>query len=153
MQRRNRLKASSPRPLRVYPSPRFTWRRGVKWHDGRDFTSEDVRFTLVEVLAKLHPRASAVFKNLGLEVETPDPGTVVIKLQKAYAPFLSQMTVFDAPMLPRHIYEGSPVATNPVNLRPVGTGRLSLQSGNAAPAFGWCATPLTGMATSLTWNN
>jgi peptide/nickel transport system substrate-binding protein len=101
---------------------RFTLRRGVKWHDGRDFTSEDVRFTLVEVLAKLHPRASAVFKNLGLEVETPDAGTVVIKLQKAYAPFLSQMTVFDAPMLPRHIYEGSPVATNPVNLRPVGTG-------------------------------
>ncbi len=101
---------------------RFTLRAGVKWHDGRDFTSADVRFTLVEMLSKLHPRASAVFRNLGLEVETPDANTVVMKLQKPYPPFLSQMTVFDAPMLPRHVYEGSPVATNPANQRPVGTG-------------------------------
>jgi peptide/nickel transport system substrate-binding protein len=101
---------------------RFNLRRGVKWHDGRDFSSADVKFTLTEVLAKLHPRASAVFKNIGLEVDTPDADTVVVKLQKAYAPFLSQMTVFDAPMLPRHLYESGPVATNPNNLKPVGTG-------------------------------
>lgn len=101
---------------------RFTLRRGVKWHDGRDFTSADVRYTLIDVLAKLHPRASSSFKNLGLEVETPDTNTIVVKLQKPYPPFLSQMTVFDAPMLPRHIYEGSNVATNPANLQPVGTG-------------------------------
>ena len=101
---------------------RFTLRRGVKWHDGRDFTSADVRFTLLEVLAKLHPRAAPVFRNIGVEVDAPDPGTVVVRLQKPYAPFLSQMTVFDAPMLPRHIYEGSNVGTNPANLQPVGTG-------------------------------
>ena len=96
----------------------MTWKlkRGVKWHDGRDFTSADVRFTLVEMLSKLHPRASAVFRNLGLEVETPDATTVVMKLQKPYPPFLSQMTVFDAPMLPRHVYEGTPVATNPAKM-------------------------------------
>ena len=101
---------------------RFTLRRGVKWHDGRDFSSADVKFTLMEVLSKLHPRAAPVFKNLGLEVDTPDAGTVVVRLQKSYAPFLSQMTVFDAPMLPRHLYEGSNVGTNPANLQPVGTG-------------------------------
>ena len=101
---------------------RFTLRRGVKWHDGRDFSSADVKYTLIEVLAKLHPRAAPVFKNIGLEVDTPDAGTVVVRLQKPYAPFLSQMTVFDAPMLPRHLYEGSNVGTNPANLQPVGTG-------------------------------
>lgn len=101
---------------------RFNLRKGVKWHDGRDFTSADVKFTLMEVLAKLHPRAAPVFKNLGLEVDTPDASTVVIKLQKAYAPFLSQMTVFDAPMLPAHIYGTGSIPTNPANQRPVGTG-------------------------------
>lgn len=100
----------------------FSLRKGVKWHDGKDFSSADVKFTFVEVLAKLHPRGAPVFKNLGIEVETPDANTVVFKLQKAYAPFLSQMTVFDAPILPRHLYEGTTIGTNPVNQRPVGTG-------------------------------
>jgi peptide/nickel transport system substrate-binding protein len=101
---------------------RFTLRKGVKWHDGKDFTSADVQFTLVVVVGKLHPRAAPVFKSLGLEVDTPDPYAVVIRLQKPYAPLLSQMTVFDAPVLPRHIYEGSNVGANPANQKPVGTG-------------------------------
>lgn len=101
---------------------RFTLRKGVKWHDGKDFTSADVRFSLLEVTGKLHPRAAPVFKNLGIEIDAPDALTVVIRLQKAYAPFLSQMTVFDAPILPRHLYEGSNVGANPANQKPVGTG-------------------------------
>ena len=105
---------------------RFTLRKGVKWHDGRDFTSADVKFSLLEVIGKLHPRASPVFKTLGLDVDTPDATSVVVKLQKAYAPFLSQMTVFDAPMLPRHLYEGTNVGTNPANQKPVGTGPFKL---------------------------
>ena len=101
---------------------RFSLRPGVKWHDGKDFTSADVKFTLLEVVGKLHPRAAPVFKGLGVEVDTPDALTVVVRLQKPYAPLLSQMTVFDAPMLPRHLYEGSNIGTNPANQKPVGTG-------------------------------
>ncbi|CAN5316368.1 ABC transporter substrate-binding protein [soil metagenome] len=105
---------------------RFTLRKGVKWHDGRDFTSADVKFSLLEVIGKLHPRAAPVFKNLGIEVDAPDANTVIVKLQKPYAPFLSQMTVFDAPILPRHIYEGSNIGANPANQKPVGTGPFKL---------------------------
>ncbi len=100
----------------------FTLRRGVKWHDGRDFTSADVQFSLSEIVGKLHPRAAPVFKNLGIEVEAPDASTVIVKLQKPYAPFLSQMTVFDAPMLPKHLYGEGAIATNPANQKPLGTG-------------------------------
>lgn len=100
----------------------FELRRGVKWHDGKDFTSADVKYTFNEVLAKLHPRAASVFKTLGLSVETPDATTVVFSLSKPYAPFLSQMTVFDAPILPAHLYAGTNVGSNPYNQKPVGTG-------------------------------
>jgi len=100
----------------------FTLRQGVKWHDGQDFTSADVKFSLLEIVGKLHPRAAPVFKNLGIEVDAPDAFSVVLRLQKPYAPFLSQMTVFDAPVLPRHLYESSNIATNPANQMPVGTG-------------------------------
>lgn len=105
---------------------RFTLRKGVKWHDGQPFTSADVRFSLMEVVGKLHPRAAPVFKGLGLEVDTPDESTAVVRLQKPYAPLMSQLTVFDAPILPRHVYEGTSVGTNPANQKPVGTGPFKL---------------------------
>jgi peptide/nickel transport system substrate-binding protein len=33
----------------------FNLRKGVKWHDGKPFTSADVQFTVMEVLKKVHP--------------------------------------------------------------------------------------------------
>lgn len=100
----------------------FTLRKGVKWHDGKDFTSADVQFSLAEIVGKLHPRAAPVFKNLGIVVEAPDASMVVVKLEKPYAPFLSQMTVFDAPILPKHVYDSGAVASNAANQKPIGTG-------------------------------
>ncbi len=101
---------------------RFTLRKGVKWHDGHDFSSADVAFTFEHILAKYHPRTSAVLKTIGAAVQTPDPETVVFTLQKGYAPFLVQLSVFDAPILPRHLYENTNILANPANQAPVGTG-------------------------------
>jgi peptide/nickel transport system substrate-binding protein len=103
-------------------SYRFTLRRGVKWHDGQDFTADDVVFTFETILAKYHPRTGAVLRNIGAKVEAPDPGTVVFTLQKAYAPFLTQLSVFDAPILPKHVYAGGDVTANAANQAPIGTG-------------------------------
>ncbi len=99
----------------------FKLRPGVKWHDGRDFTSADVKFTYEEVLAKEHPRTLATLRRLA-GIDTPDPLSVIVRLTEPYAPFLLQQTVFDSPILPKHLYEGTDARNNPVNQRPVGTG-------------------------------
>ncbi|MGL1273993.1 ABC transporter substrate-binding protein, partial [Vibrio parahaemolyticus] len=56
----------------------FTLRPGVKWHDGADFTSADVQFSL-QALQKAGPRGRISFANLD-RVETPDALTAVVKL-------------------------------------------------------------------------
>lgn len=99
----------------------FKLRRGVKFHDGQDFTSADVKFTLEEVIKKYHPRGRTVFSKLE-EVQTPDPHTAVLKFSVA-SPYV--MFVFNAsetPMLPRHVYAGSDPRNNPTNSAPIGTG-------------------------------
>lgn len=100
----------------------FKLRAGVTWHDGAPFTSADVKYTFEEILGKYHPRSQALIKRIKT-IETPDPLTVIIALDTAYAPFLSQMSVFEAPVLPKHLYDGrGDVLQNPANLAPVGTG-------------------------------
>ena len=100
----------------------FTLRPNVTWHDGKPFTSADVKFTFDEILAKFHPRTQSLMKQRVESVEAPDPLKVVIKLKEPFAPFLTQMTVFDAPILPKHLYEGTDILKNDYNLKPVGTG-------------------------------
>src|SRR5215468_10640848 len=49
----------------------FKLRRGVTWHDGKPFTSADVKFSLEEIWKKLHPRGRVTFAKVSA-VETPD---------------------------------------------------------------------------------
>jgi len=99
----------------------FRLRRGVKFHDGRDFTSADVKFTMEEVIKKYHPRGRTVFSKLE-EVQTPDAHTAVFRFS-APAPYvLFVLNASETPMLPKHIYAGSDPRNNPANSAPVGTG-------------------------------
>ena len=96
-------------------------REGVRWHDGRPFSSADVAFTVTEVWKKLHPRLRAIMANVDA-VETPDASTVVLRLSKPSPAMLIDLMGYEAGVLPRHVYEGTDIASNPANLRPIGTG-------------------------------
>jgi peptide/nickel transport system substrate-binding protein len=104
----------------------FNLQRNVKWHDRKPFTSEDVKFTMETMLAKYHPRSQKAFADV-TAIETPDANTVVLKFRKVFAPFLTVMGCSEAPILPKHVYEGSDVLKHPRNVAdPVGTGAYKL---------------------------
>ena len=99
----------------------FQLRREVRWHDGEPFTSADVAFSLLEVWKKLHPGGRLAYASVR-DVETPDPHTAVLRLDRPTPYLLSFMNVYGAQVLPRHRYEGTDLLQNPLNRAPIGTG-------------------------------
>ncbi len=107
---------------------RFSLRDDVKWHDGEPFTSEDVKFSFEKVLLEFHSRTAASVGPALDSIETPDEKTVVFSFKRPYAPFLLQLDVTEAPIIPKHVYEGSDPLENPANTEPVGTGPFKFVS-------------------------
>ncbi|EKF18270.1 oligopeptide ABC transporter substrate-binding protein [Nitratireductor pacificus pht-3B] len=100
----------------------FKLREGVTWHDGKPFTSADVAFSAMEVWKPLQNLGRIVFANLE-GVDTPDDLTAVFRFS---TPTPIQMIRNALPVvtsvLPKHLYEGTDIASNPANNAPVGTG-------------------------------
>lgn len=98
----------------------FKLRDGVKWHDGEAFSAEDVAFSIL-ALKEYHPRGRATFAAVQ-QVNVLAPNEVELILSKP-APFLLRaFASFEAPIVPKHLYEGTDIPTNPRNAAPVGTG-------------------------------
>ena len=98
----------------------FKLRPNVKFHDGKLFTSADVAYS-VQLLKTVHPRGRNTFANV-TEVKTPDPLTAIIELSKPAPYLIKALTAAEAPMMPRHIYEGTDPLANPNGNAPIGTG-------------------------------
>ena len=95
----------------------------VKWHDGKPFTSEDVKYSILEIDGKHNSLAIAAYKAIA-SIDTPDPLTVVINLKEAdpaFFPWAFSQPNF-AQIFPKHLYEGTDPRANPANVKPVGTG-------------------------------
>jgi peptide/nickel transport system substrate-binding protein len=103
----------------------FKLKQGVTWHDGKPFTSADVLFS-IETLKVTHARARGNLVQLD-KVEAPDDHTVVFTLKQPFGPFIGIFEVGSMPMIPKHIYEGSDIKTNPANNTPIGTGPFMLK--------------------------
>jgi peptide/nickel transport system substrate-binding protein len=101
----------------------------ARWHDGEPFTSADVKFTFEEILFKYHSRTKAGLGSVVEAIDTPDARTVVFRMKEPYGPLLQRLDVTEAPILPKHVFEGGddPNA-HPANLQPIGTGPFRLAS-------------------------
>jgi len=103
----------------------FHLQQGVKFHDGQPFTSEDVRFTFMEVLKKVHPRG-IVFLAVLQDVETPDPHTAIFRLSAPAPYLLKALSAADSPVLPKHVFGQGDIRNHPNANRPIGTGPFKL---------------------------
>ena len=95
----------------------FTLREGVKFHDGEEMTSEDVKFSLERLK---DPETNSPHRPdfVGIEtVETPDPYTVRVTLAEPSGVFISGL--LNGAIVPKHVVEQ---AGEQFNTSPVGTG-------------------------------
>jgi len=99
----------------------FKLRRDVKWHDGKPFTSEDVKFSYLEVLPRYHPVGRLGY-SLVTAVDTPDPYMAVVRLKAPFGPFVFMTALNTGPIIPKHLLAGQDITNAEFNRRPVGTG-------------------------------
>ena len=97
------------------------------FHDGVPVTSEDVKFTFEQLLLKYHSRTRTSIGDNLRQILTPDAHTVVFEFNKSYSAFLKLVDVTNAPVMPKHVYEGTEPLTNPHNTNPVGSGPFKFQ--------------------------
>lgn len=79
----------------------FNLQENVKWHDGADFTADDVVFTYN--YTKEHPY-QWVDNSIVKSAEALDKYTIKLYLSKPYAPFFQDVAGVQ-PILPKHIWE------------------------------------------------
>jgi peptide/nickel transport system substrate-binding protein len=102
----------------------FRLRRGVKFHNGREMTSDDVRASL-ERWGRVNFRGRIVFANVG-SISNPDAATVIMKLKEPYALLLQDLGSFQSPaaVYPKDVVDEAG-ATGPIR-RFIGTGPYKL---------------------------
>ena len=105
----------------------FHLREGVKWHDGVDFTSADVKWTYDTIINESWNRSTSL-ESVD-SIECPDDNTVVFNLNAADVTIISKLGWYGMFILPQHLYEGQDPATcEAATTSPVGTGPFKFES-------------------------
>ncbi|MEZ5781010.1 MAG: ABC transporter substrate-binding protein [Rhizobiaceae bacterium] len=99
----------------------FKLHTGVKFHDGTDFTAEDVKFSLDRARAEDSTNAQKGLFAAIDSVEVVDPGTVKVSLKYPEGLFLYNMGVGDAVIV-------APESADTNKEKPIGTGPFKFDS-------------------------
>jgi peptide/nickel transport system substrate-binding protein len=97
----------------------FHLRKGVKWHDGTEFSSRDVMYTY---RVTIDPKTPTPYAEDFKQVKTataPDRYTFKVTYEKPFAPALAS---WSSKILPAHLLEGKDLTKSPLSRKPVGTG-------------------------------
>ena len=97
----------------------FHLRKGVRFHDGVEFTADDCKFTYELAANPATGFAWCSYYTIVEEWEVIDKYTFQVILKEPYASFLSMMWV---PIVPKHLLEGRDIKTAEFNQHPIGTG-------------------------------
>jgi peptide/nickel transport system substrate-binding protein len=103
-------------------------KRGVRWHDGRPFTAEDVKFTLESIA---NPNVRALYRSAlrGLRrVDVIDEYTARVEYSEPFPSFPVVVGWWIIPMAPKHLLEGKDLNDlSDFAQRPVGTGPFKIK--------------------------
>ncbi len=99
-------------------------RKGVRWHDGRPLTAEDVAFTFGYYARRFHPRFTPQLEAVE-RAEALDAETVQFTLRHA-SPGFQDQPLSDLPILPRHLWQDLPADQLAPKGLPVGSGPYRL---------------------------
>jgi peptide/nickel transport system substrate-binding protein len=97
----------------------FHLRKGVHWHDGKEFTAEDVKFTYDKIM---DPKTNTVRRSdfeLVKKAEVLDPYTFRVTYTQPFSPGLA---TWGMGIIPKHLLENVDINTTSFNRRPIGTG-------------------------------
>jgi peptide/nickel transport system substrate-binding protein len=103
-----------------------TWKlkKGVKWHDGKPFTADDVVFNWEYSKDPATATVtSASYKDI--VVEKVDDHTVTVKFSQPTPFWADAFVAWNGMIIPKHLfadYSGGKSRDAPTNLKPVGTG-------------------------------
>jgi peptide/nickel transport system substrate-binding protein len=100
----------------------FNLRPGVRFHNGDELTSDDVKATFQRIMSEAVASPNASEFSAIAAMETPDAATIVLRLSRPYAPLLATLASGWGAILPAgliasdHDFGGQPVGTGPYRL-------------------------------------